>query len=488
MLMKIKDKYINIIIILVIFCLAFIITMQSPLNIFSNNLISGTDSSVFRTIAYYMCEGLMPYKDIFDHKGPILYIINYIGMLISYNKGIWLIELLSMFITLFFMYKTSRFYCNKFTSLIITALVSSPLFIFFEGGNLTEEYALPFIAISIFIFIDYLKNNKINIFRLIICGVAFGCVCLLRINMITIWLVFCITIFIKELKEKEIKQLIRYYLYFILGLIIVLLPVLIWLIVNDAFLDFIDYYITFNLQYTSSSSATLSNRIDTLSYFVTNDISLLVIAFSLFNLYKNKNLINVSYMTCLLLTFIFISISGRTYFHYGMILIPMFIYPLASFFDIKKSKCEKVSAELIIIIMFFYLAFPNYIQGISKVAADYNNKILNINNTNTTLEYSISYDVMSNSNEDDKITVFGNSNIIYILSHRMSSSKYTYQFPIMNIDKHIKESYFEDLYNNKPKIIVKAHNNEELDAFIKENNYSLISSYPEIDIDVFKIS
>ena len=490
MLKKVKNNYISIIVVFVILLLTFIITMQSPLNIFSNKLISGTDSSVFRTVAYYMREGLMPYKDIFDHKGPIIYILNYIGMAISYNRGIWLIEFLSMFISLSFMYKTARLYCNKFLSILILILVTSPLFLFFEQGNLTEEYALPFISISFFIFLDYLKNNKISSFRLIACGISFGSVCLLRINMIPLWIVFCISIFIKELKDKNIRQLLRFCLYFILGILIIILPIFIWLIINDAFIPFFESYILFNLKYTSASSITLIDKLNSMDYFMTNSISLLVIAFSIFNIYKSRNFINISYIICLLLTYIFITLSGRTYPHYGMILIPLFIYPLAYSFYLNKGKNERFTLELITIILVFLFAFPSCFDGVIKASSDYNDRALNINNTSTTTEFAIAYDVISNTDEDDKITVFGNNNIIYLLSKRMSVSKYTYQFPILNVDKSIKKSYFTDLNEDKPKIIVKIYEDEAMKKFIEENNYVLISSYPYYDwnAEVYKIS
>ena len=65
--------------------------------------VTGVDSSVFRTIALQMDEGIMPYRDTFDHKGPLLYLINYVGMKISFNNGIWFIEFISFFVTLVFL-------------------------------------------------------------------------------------------------------------------------------------------------------------------------------------------------------------------------------------------------------------------------------------------------------------------------------------------------------------------------------------------------
>lgn len=85
----------KIFIILLLTFISFILVMQSTLNYWTNGM-SGPDSSVFKYMALVISKGGMPYKDAFDHKGPLLYIINYIGQLISYYRGVWVIECLSM--------------------------------------------------------------------------------------------------------------------------------------------------------------------------------------------------------------------------------------------------------------------------------------------------------------------------------------------------------------------------------------------------------
>ena len=37
------------------------------------------DSSVFRYIGTIMHDGCVPYRDSFDHKGPLIFLINYLG-------------------------------------------------------------------------------------------------------------------------------------------------------------------------------------------------------------------------------------------------------------------------------------------------------------------------------------------------------------------------------------------------------------------------
>ncbi len=83
-------------IVLFILLVTFLFLQNSPLSIWRSGE-TGTDSSVFKTVALMMRHGGMPYRDTFDHKGPLLYLLNYTGSLISYYKGVWFIELLMDF-------------------------------------------------------------------------------------------------------------------------------------------------------------------------------------------------------------------------------------------------------------------------------------------------------------------------------------------------------------------------------------------------------
>lgn len=175
----------NIFIFLFLFILAWLFLLQSPLSIIGDGE-TGIDSSVFKTVALYMQSGFMPYKDVFDHKGPLIYIINYIGNIINYFNGVWYIELLFLTVTFTSIYKIAHIFTSSFNSILTVLLSSTPLFLFLEGGNFTEEYAMTFISVSLFIFIDYFQNNVINKKRLIICGICFASVLMLRPNMIAL--------------------------------------------------------------------------------------------------------------------------------------------------------------------------------------------------------------------------------------------------------------------------------------------------------------
>ena len=71
---------------------------------------STTDSSVFRTVAMMMRHGAIPYRDTFDHKGPLLYLLNWVGACINEMWGIWLVEVVFLAVTFFITYKTARLF------------------------------------------------------------------------------------------------------------------------------------------------------------------------------------------------------------------------------------------------------------------------------------------------------------------------------------------------------------------------------------------
>lgn len=134
---------------LLIILITFVFSLQCSPNLWYNDE-AGTDSSVFRTVAMMMDRGYVPYRDTFDHKGPLIYILNWLGMQISYYRGIWLIEFAALFGTFLYMYKIIRIFCSRKLSVVLLIVCMALLFSYFDGGNLTEEYAMPFISMALF--------------------------------------------------------------------------------------------------------------------------------------------------------------------------------------------------------------------------------------------------------------------------------------------------------------------------------------------------
>lgn len=131
----------------------------------SNNSLrvgnTGPDSSVFNYMARVILNGGMPYRDSFDHKGPLIYLIDALGLLIDQQNGVWIIELISVFCILFYSFKIAKLLgCGKKSSLVTVATTALGLVYYFDAGNLTEEYACVFIILSLYVFLNFfLRSN-----------------------------------------------------------------------------------------------------------------------------------------------------------------------------------------------------------------------------------------------------------------------------------------------------------------------------------------
>ncbi len=469
---------------------AFLFLQQSPLHPWIGS-DAGTDSSVFKTVALMMEHGYMPYKDSFDHKGPLLFIINFWGDRISGYRGVWVFEFLFMVTAFFMLYKIARMSCNVLTAYITAFMAISLLFTYFEGGNLTEEYAMAFITISLYIFMDYLNNDRISRLKLMLCGLCLGGVLLLRPNMISVWVVFSIVVLIRLLKEEgagKYKKILDFLTWFLIGMIIILLPIIIWLACNNALLSCWKAYIGFNRQYISANDGIGTFAAKWISFFTFFNTIVYTASF-LIQIYlcgSKKRKFDTAYIVYMIVTLLFLCLSGMSYGHYGMILVPVVVYPLSQLFaELERLEIKQISKKLILIINIYALSsiiLPNWISLVSSTASNYSNrdsyKISDIVRTISSL-------IKENTTEDEAISVYGNWNIIYVISQRKHATRYSYQFPIGTVKPQIMDEYFEKLQEETPKIIIIAAGeyNDRMNSFLELNQYSLLWSENEDTFD-----
>ena len=456
---------------------AFIFLFNASVNIWKCADVY-TDSGVFKTVAMMMERGYMPYRDTFDHKGPLLYILNYFGNRIAGYQGIWVIELIFMTVSIFMIYKIARLSTGIMQSVIVTGASMTLLFSYFEGGNFTEEYAMVFIAVSLYIFLDYLLNDKISKLRLLICGASLSAVLLLRPNMIAVWIVFSLAVLYSVIKENKISDLIYFLIWFILGIALIILPVVIWLIHNDSLEWCWKVYIEFNTMYISEDGglALFKTRWGTLCMFLNTTIFLLASIVQIYTCCKKKQWMDFAYLAYMVLSLVFICLSGLPCGHYGMVLVPAVAYPIGKLFEMIKGISDDSVAQVIGLLVSLYfmgvIILPNWISLVSTIPFVYDTRL---EDQRSDLVKNIAFIVQENTTEDDVISVYGNWGLIYVASERMHATRYSYQFPIGDVVPEIMDEYFEGLESELPKIIVTqaTYYDERMNEFLNNNKYSL---------------
>lgn len=448
-----------------------------------------TDSSVFQTVAMMMEHGYFPYRDSFDHKGPLIYLYNYLGRQIDTYTGIWYVEFASLLATFIVLYTLARLSRISILQSVITVFTAmSLMFGYFEGGNLTEEYAMPFIAMSLFIFVDYFLNGTISRIRLIICGACFAAVLLLRPNMTACWIVFCLAVLIQTLASKQYTKLAFYFVWFICGLSIIMLPILLWMVKNVFLSDFWSAYVVFNMQYSSNPALTsFANKWKAFFTFFNTEVCLFSVFSILAMIFVKRDtsqkyyLLDVSYLFYFIVNSVLIAISGREYGHYGMILVPAVVFPIASFFRFYNEHNGKVVSVLICAYLFCNVISSNWMKQISAIPQFYTQRG---QSHIRFIEKEIADIIRARTSCIDKISVYGNWDIIYILSDRMHASKFSYQLPIFTVKPDFADIYFEILKTECPKVIVIRSGNydSKIRNFLEKNSYQLVWQQNRDDI------
>ena len=104
------------------------------------------DSSIFLYIGGKIRQGQLPFRDIYDHKPPLIFYLNALGLSLAGGSrwGVWALEWLSLSSAALLAYAFLRRYFGKAAAFIAVSAMLLNLAFVIERGNLTEEYALPF--------------------------------------------------------------------------------------------------------------------------------------------------------------------------------------------------------------------------------------------------------------------------------------------------------------------------------------------------------
>lgn len=105
----------------------------------------GYDSFYFITTGRQIINGGVPYLDFFDMKSPLVFFINALGLLIHDGRlGIFIVQCIFLAATFLLMHATARLFLGRGAAFFAVLAVLPFLAAVYDGGNLTEEYSLPF--------------------------------------------------------------------------------------------------------------------------------------------------------------------------------------------------------------------------------------------------------------------------------------------------------------------------------------------------------
>lgn len=329
------------------YCLlvAFVFLMICSKNSFLYKINDWVDANAFFTVGKSMVRGIVPYRDLFEQKGPLLYLIYGVGSLISYKNftGIFILEVFFFSIFLYYIQKIICLFTSKQQGYFILPIFTLGIVTLksFSHGGSAEEFTLPFMAISGYYLLLYLKSLNTSISKkvILINGMIAGCILWIKYTLLGFWFGWMASIFFIQIKEKKYKEAFIHCSTFILGMTIVSLPWLIYFSINQAINDLWNIYFLVNIRSYPSHASFIDKFTKTIQVLFKNtfcNITLffgIVIGFIL--LFFRKDIFYKKYakyilLFCFLTTGIFIYIGGTNYHYYALPLSPFILIGLLS--------------------------------------------------------------------------------------------------------------------------------------------------------------
>lgn len=212
------------------------------------------DSNCFFTVGKGMMEGRVPYRDIFEQKGPLLYFIHGLASLLSPTSflGVFVFEILSFGVFLWFTYRLIRLFQPSICGYLILpvlafAVLSSNSF---YKGDSAEEFCMPLLAASLYYLIRYMSNRDrkpMSYPLLLLNGVLAGCVLWIKYTMLGFWFAWMMMVFIDIIRQKRVGRAFLSCVIFLAGMLVTTVPWVVYFAWNNALGDFINAYFIVNI-------------------------------------------------------------------------------------------------------------------------------------------------------------------------------------------------------------------------------------------------
>ena len=185
----------------------------------------GYDAAIFKQMGMAILKGKTIYLDYFDNKGCLLYFLHALCLWLGGDFVILIFQAISLTISLIILDKIISFYKEGASRVYVLLAGLVLLLCFYEGGDLSEEWSLPFICYPLYRFLKSYKEDKsLNAKDLYFIGLCFGVIAFLRINNAVPFCGFLLCLFIGYLWKKQWKSFIINVLAFVGGVLTIAIP------------------------------------------------------------------------------------------------------------------------------------------------------------------------------------------------------------------------------------------------------------------------
>lgn len=292
---------------------------------YMNNEMIGGDTSIFAVMGKGWLHGLMPYRDLFDHKGPLLFLFYAFAACIpDIQSGLDMLSILFLFIDLLIAYRIAGLYLPPLYRWAVLITVILPYITLMQVG--AEELSLPFNLLPLYYIFRYFRSQKSERFSFpsrdaFIIGLCIGAHAMIRANNAAPAAAAMVALGLLMMFNREWKSLFRVVALSVAGMILFIAPFVLYFYLNDALDDFIYANITFQIEYSGGVQITnsIKNFIKSTYLFILCFVCLVNIRKKIFTTGEILTLMLIS------LGSVFVSCMSFAFSHYLISAIPAYV-------------------------------------------------------------------------------------------------------------------------------------------------------------------
>ena len=217
-----------------------------PLNIWD-------DANCLLTVGRVMKEGGVLYRDVYEQKGPMLYLIHMLAAMISDASfmGVFFFEVISFTSVLVFAQKLICLWTNDRFAWAGTMLFGECVLVSrsFARGDSAEEFCLPFLMAALYIVCAHAKRSDkaLPAGTMLMLGILAGCVAAVKYTALGLFVGLCAAQGIYQLVRRDVRGVFVSAGAFLAGMLLPVLPWVIYFSAHGALKDAFTAYIYNNI-------------------------------------------------------------------------------------------------------------------------------------------------------------------------------------------------------------------------------------------------
>ncbi|MBW1605084.1 glycosyltransferase family 39 protein [Lactobacillus sp. Sy-1] len=222
------------------------------------------DANIMMTVGKGFLHGLMPYQNLFDNRGPLIYLLYSLAALVSYHSFIliYILESLLLFFDLTISYFILRLFMRRRLAYPLALFIIPLMFneYFFQHGDTPESIVIPFLLLMIYQLIKH-QDLHFSWWTLLFQGIFVGIAFWIKYTFLFPWFGIGLGLSIIYLFQKRFRDLFKLVGWGLLGFVLVTAPTLMLYHAHHSLAVMLKVYFWFNVKYYQHSNFDLTQLI-----------------------------------------------------------------------------------------------------------------------------------------------------------------------------------------------------------------------------------